>query len=246
MKKNEKHKFNHKSKINSKDKVKNRKNSKIVKEYPIKDKTSNRPTILLNNELSIVQNQNKKILNIQNPALVDQSTIRQFQSPEIISQMQPQTMVIPQPNSQPVIIANSGDNPSISNDNIPQNDSEIIFKVIPQEILCPHCKCIISTNTEEKCNFFSCIFYFIILIFPVFFVFYELCIDIEDCYCEFECRPSNDGCCCFPYCCRCPNRPTFKDCLCCCDVEHYCSHCGKLIGTRNACIEICPRCCRCC
>ena len=42
MKKNEKHKFNHKSKINSKDKVKNRKNSQIVKEYPIKDKTSNR------------------------------------------------------------------------------------------------------------------------------------------------------------------------------------------------------------
>ena len=126
MKKNEKHKFNHESKINSKDKVKNRKNSKIVKEYPIKDKTSNRPTILLNNELSIVQNQNKQILNIQNPVLVDQSTIRQFQSPEIISQMQPQTMIIPQPNSQPVIIANSGDNPSISIDNIPQNDSEII------------------------------------------------------------------------------------------------------------------------
>ena len=98
MKKNEKHKFNHKSKINSKDKVKNRKNSKIVKEYKIKDKTSNRPTILLNNELSIVQNRNKQILNIQNPVLVDQSTIRQFQSPEIISQMQPQTMIIPQPN----------------------------------------------------------------------------------------------------------------------------------------------------
>ena len=65
-------------------KVKNRKNSKIVKEYPIKDKTSNRPTILLNNELSIVQDQNKQILNFQNQALVDQSTNRQFQPPEII------------------------------------------------------------------------------------------------------------------------------------------------------------------
>ena len=180
MKRNEKRKSNHKSKIKPKDKIKIKKNSKIIKEYPIQDKTSNRPTILLNNELSIVQNQNKQILNIQNPVLVEQSTIRQFQSPEIISQMQPQTMIIPQQNSQPVIIANSGGAPPFSGNNIPPTGSQIIFRVKPQEILCPHCKCIISTNTEEKCNFFSCIFYFIILIFPVFFVFYELCIDIED------------------------------------------------------------------
>ena len=60
MKRNEKLKSNHKSKIKSKDKI----NSKIIKEYPIKDETSNRPTILLNNELSIVQNQNKQILNL--------------------------------------------------------------------------------------------------------------------------------------------------------------------------------------
>ncbi len=176
MKRNEKLKSNHKSKIKSKDKIKIKKNSKIVKEYPIEDKTSNRPTILLNNELSIVQNQNKQILNIQNPVLVDQSTIRQFQSPEIISQMQPQTMIIPQPNSQPVIIANSGGAPPFSGNNIPPTGSKIIFRVKQQEITCPYCNSIMLTNTEDKCNFCSCIIFF--LMFMSFFIaIYFVCID---------------------------------------------------------------------
>ena len=240
MKRNEKLKSNHKSKIKSKDKIKIKKISKIIKEYPIQDKTSNRPTILLNNELSIVQDQNKQILNFQNQALVDQSTNRQFQPPEIISQMQPQTMIIPQPNSQPVIIANSGGAPPFSGNNIPPTGSQIIFRVKPQEITCPYCNSIMLTNTEDKCNFCSCIIFFLMFI-SFFIAIYFTCIDIEDCYCKFEFR-SSDNCCCYPSCCRCPNREN----ACCCDVEHYCSHCGKLIGTRNSCVEMWPPCCRCC
>ena len=35
------------------------------------------------------------------------------------------------------------------------------------------------------------------------------------------------------------------DCRCCFDSYHYCQHCGKEIGRRNSCIEICP-CFDCC
>ena len=70
-------------------------------------------------------------------------------------------------------------------------------------------------------------------------------LDNEDCICEFSfdvlCAK---GFCCT--CCRCPSRNTLGDCQCCVDVEHYCSYCGKYIGIRNSCIEICPPCCRCC
>ena len=30
------------------------------------------------------------------------------------------------------------------------------------------------------------------------------------------------------------------DCKCCFDSYHYCQHCGKQIGKRNSCLELCP------
>ena len=174
--------------------------------------------------------------------------------------MQPQINMFPQQYSQPVIIANQGGLPpqnlyainqncvnNVDNVDNVNNVNNITFGGNPGNYLCPHCKMNVTSNIEDKCNCLTCIIYLIMfIIFPIYII-YVICIDIEYCSCEFECACTNDGLCCYPKCCSCPNRQSkYDNCQCCCDTQHYCSNCGKLIGTKNSCIEICPPCCRCC
>ena len=98
-----------------------------------------------------------------------------------------------------------------------------------------------KTNIDDKCNWRSCIAYLFIFIIPISLVIYCLCINNEDCFCEFDCKLGGDGC--YPTCCRCPTFKNVENCLCCFDINHYCPNCRKLIGTRNAWVDICPSCC---
>ena len=163
--------------------------------------------------------------------------------------------MFPQQYSQPVIIANQGEgippqNTYIINQNYDNNNNNInnvnniTFGGKPGTYLCPHCKMNITSYIEEKCNCLTCIIYLIMFLFFPAIIVYSMCIDIEYCRCEFECKCANNFPCACPKCCSCPNRKS--DGRDCCDTEHYCSNCGKLIGTRDSCVEICPPHCRCC
>ena len=147
--------------------------------------------------------------------------------------------------SQPVIVANMVEGfpqPFIKNQT---EDLTIEVGVKPEEIICPYCHQKISTIINDKCSCSSCFFYSVmIIIFPIFII-YIMCINIEDCICEFGCSFSANGCC-FPTCCRCISRDNLDGCLCCCDVDHYCPGCGNFIGKRDACLYICPSSCWCC
>ena len=51
-----------------------------------------------------------------------------------------------------------------------------------------------KTNIDDKCNWRSCISYLFIFTIPISLVIYCLCINNEDCFCEFDCKLGGDGC----------------------------------------------------
>ena len=132
----------------------------------------------------------------------------------------------------------------IRNNNQPI-DYKIKVRSKPIKVRCPYCGKIALTEVEDECNFVSLFIYMLMFIIFPLFVIWTFCFDFEECICEFGCKESREGCCCIPTCCVCPSRGTLDDCKCCFNVNHYCSNCGKFIGTRNACSSICPPCCNC-
>ena len=242
MEKSDNKRLSHKSQSKTKAKTKNKNNNIIKVNSILKKRTTmenipQKQNFNLNNKISIIQN-----LPIQDAASN--------------YQMQPQMNMFPQQYAQPVLISNQGggippqntyiiNQNSVINVNNINNVNNIEFGTKAGTYLCPNCQMNVSTNIQSQCNCCSfLIFALMMIIFPVFMT-YVMCIDIEDCRCEFGCGVSTNGCC-YPKCCSCPDRRTVADCNCCCDVEHYCSNCGKLIGTRDSLKEICPPCCRCC
>ena len=216
----EKHRFSHKSKEKVKDKTKIKEDSKNIK-----DNISQQQDLISQNQSN--QTQIKNILPIQDPSSLNQN--------------QNQGMIY----AYPVIIVNQGEGIPQTFINNQTNDSKIKVGIKPEGIICPHCHQKVLTIIDDKCNCCSFISYMImIIIFPIMY-FYLLCINIEECRCEFGCEPSNDGCCCFPTCCKCPSRHNLDRCLCCYDVSHYCPNCGNLIGIRDSCLDVCPPCCCC-
>ena len=106
------------------------------------------------------------------------------------------------------------------------------FTAIP--IICPFCQKNIITRIEETFNCCTCFLYiFIILLIPILLILavYSGCRNVH----------CNNGCDCTCACCV----GGTCDCKCCFDTDHYCSYCGKKIGSRNSCIELCP-CFSCC
>jgi hypothetical protein len=223
MEKSEKHRFNHKSKEKVKIKPNNKGDSK-----KIKDNISQQKDLISQNQSNLTQIKN--ILPIQDPSSLNQN------------QNQNQGMIY----AYPVIIINQGEGVPQTCINNQNKDSKIKVGIKPEEIICPYCHQKVLTVIDDKCNCCSFISYMImIIIFPIFYL-YLLCVNIEECRCELGCEAGNDGCCCVPTCCKCPSRNNLDGCLCCCDVNHYCPSCRNLIGTRDACLDVCPPYCYCC
>ena len=204
---------NSKTKVNHKNNIKGKK---------IKDKINQE-------EIIIKQNQSTKTKNQQSINSQDPSSINSLQNQQMIY-------------AQPVIIANSVKG-------VPQaciinqtKDLKIKVGSKPRKIECPYCHQPISTITENNCNCASFLAYILIFLIPPIFMIYITCINIEECRCECGCDGSDNGCC-FPTCCKCPNRHNLDDCLCCCDVTHSCPSCGGSIGKKDACSDICPSSC---
>ena len=234
MERNDKKKISHKSKRKSIDKTFIKRKSQIIKSRPKIDNIARRPTVLLNGELSLVQNPSHNLRKRRTVQLNAQSSYYH---------MQPQLIMFQQPNSNKSIIPNQLGDPALSvNQKI---DPKIEFGARPEKIKCPYCQRIMMTNIEDRCNCCSFFPYFLMFIVPFIIIFYIFCINVEYCACEFGCKVADNSCCFYPTCCSCVIRPNLDDCRCCLDVDHYCSHCGKLIGNRNACTDICPPCCRC-
>lgn len=221
MERSEKNRLSHKTKEKQ---IKPKGNSKKIKEP-----TQNN---LVNSKISIIPKESN-LKNNQNLPIQDAASYYQIK-PQNISSPQPVIVAVPGEGEAPQAC--------IINQTV---DGKIKFSRDPQQIICPYCRRNVLTTVEDKCNFFSIIIFFIMMTITPIFIFYLLVLDNKDCICEFSfdilCAK---GFCCT--CCRCPSRNTLGDCQCCVDVEHYCSYCGKYIGIRNSCIEICPPCCRCC
>ena len=233
---NEEHKTIQKPKIKSK--KNKRQNSELISMNPLKISNQNQQTMVINDAMSKEQMVVSQYSNQQNlPLQANQMFAQQSPQPIIITNRAeyavPQIPIIPYVNN-------------INNINNQPVNNIIRFRAVPQEFICPYCHKFMRTNLNNSCNCGSCLVYCFILVFPITLIFYMLCINITDCECVFECRTTSDGCGCFPTCCRCPERDNLDKCQCCCDVEHYCPYCGKLIGTRNAWGDICPPCCCCC
>lgn len=100
------------------------------------------------------------------------------------------------------------------------------YGFMPMLIICPYCQGNIMTKTEEIFSRPTCL----------------KCVASILCYilflpiiAFFHCYPSGRkgcNCSCFGEDCN---------CKCCYDVNHYCSNCGKLIGTRISEDELCPK-----
>ena len=112
------------------------------------------------------------------------------------------------------------------------------FGILSRESLCPFCQTNAPTKIEESFNCCTCfVYFFIILLIPILLILaaYSGCHNV---HCDHGCVCDCDCCCC---------RSTGCECKCCIDVNHYCSNCGKLLGTRDSCQELCPcfSCCLC-
>ena len=238
---------NHQKIHKTKSKKSNTHNSKIIVTNPIKISNQDQQTMILNDAAmskeQMVLSQNFNQQNI--PFQPYQMNTQQISQPVIISNSPeygvPQMQNIPYINN----INNINNVNNVNNVNNPQTiDIRIRLTSRTQEFACPYCHKIMKTNIDERCNCVSFLFYLLLFIIPPLIFIYAILIDITGCYCELECRACQDCCCFYPSCCRCPQREHL-DCRCCCDVNHYCPYCGKLIGTRNACDAICPPCCCC-
>ena len=103
------------------------------------------------------------------------------------------------------------------------------FGLVAMTTVCPFCQVSAPTKIEESFNCCTCFCYaFIILLIPILLILaaYSGCHNVH----------CNNGCDCSCECCAC----AACGCKCCIDVNHYCTNCGKLLGTRDSCTELCP------
>ena len=125
-------------------------------------------------------------------------------------------------------------NSYIINQVIPDKYANMKFGLIETPIVCPFCQQNTITRIEESfsCStFFMYILIILLVLAPIIF-----CLSIvED---RNRAHYDDDYCCYRRY--SCP--VCFTDCKCCIDVDHYCSNCGKKIGSRNSFAELCPCC----
>ena len=235
-----------KSRLDHNPKKKKHKGKSKKKQEQTKENNPYQNNILLNGEVSIIQNQlnqNQKKKNLP------------FQEADSYNQIQKQNMINSQSNPNSVIMINPGvEAPSAADINNQQDHSKIRLRSKPQEITCPYCHQNMKTSVEEEFNCASFIIYSLsFFLFPPLFLYFMTCATIEECKCIFSCEKYSwtwtfcfcccdcDCCCYYLSCCSCPEKD--KDGQCCfCDIEHYCSNCGKLIGRRDS-LHLCPPCC---
>ena len=117
----------------------------------------------------------------------------------------------------------------IDNQVNPDNFEAMKFGFVPTSMICPYCKNNTVTIIEETFNFGTCfLFVLIILLIPILIIVAAFS-GCKSAHYNRTCRC--DCCCCGTGSC---------DCKCCFDSYHYCQHCGKQIGKRNSCLELCP------
>ena len=146
---------------------------------------------------------------------------------------QPQQMTMPY--GQPVMMSGAlPSNPYIMNQINPIPVTPLKFGILSRESLCPFCQTNAPTKIEESFNCCTCLtYFFIIILIPILIILAaysggsNVRCDGGSCNCDCNCS-----------CSRCY-------CKCCFDVNHYCSNCGKLLGTRDSCHELCPCCSAC-
>ena len=148
-----------------------------------------------------------------------------YQNEQYLAQQQ---MMMPY--GQPVMM-NGGlpSNQYIVNQINPVAVTPLKFGVIAMTTVCPFCQVSAPTKIEESFNFCTCFcYFFIILLIPILLILaaYSGCHNVH----------CNNGCTCDCECCACAACA----CKCCIDVNHYCTNCGKLLGTRDSCTELCP------
>lgn len=110
------------------------------------------------------------------------------------------------------------------------------------KIVCPYCNQHSKTRIEQSFNICTCCTYiFIILLIPILIILaaYAGC---GASTCSSGCSSADCDCNC--NCCICGTGSS-SACNCCIDYNHYCSNCGKRIGGRDSCQELCP-CFSCC
>ena len=166
MEKSEKSRLDHNPKKKHKGKSKK-------KQEQTKENNPYRNNILLNGEVSIIQNQlnpNQKKQNLP------------FQEADSYNQIQKQNMINSQLNPNTVIMINPGvEAPSAADINNQQDHSKIRLRSKPQEITCPYCHQNIKTNVEEEFNCASFIIYSLsFFLFPPLFLYFMTCATIEE------------------------------------------------------------------
>lgn len=117
----------------------------------------------------------------------------------------------------------------IQNQTAPVSPVPLNFGLCSTQIICPYCNANAATRIEERFNCCSCICCLLnIILIPLLIC--SALTSSGDCNCNCDC---NCGC----------EKCNGK---CCCDINHYCPICGKMIGTRDSLKEICPILKRCC
>lgn len=175
------------------------------------------------------------------------------QMPVPIAPFQPQLYPVPgqpmyyqQPYGQPIMNNGTPGNPVQPNPYINNQVSPPLPSYVPlrfgfeaAKIVCPYCHQSSKTRIETSFNCCTCFTYiFLIILIPILIALalYSGCgagcsagwASSTDCDCNCNC--------CDGTCCVCAKT----SCRCCTDYHHYCVNCGKRIGTRDSCLELCP------
>ena len=232
--------LNKKMKTNPREKQKNKRKNKNLKQQIQNNEThipkSIKPAMLETNEIQGVQIMQglSEIQRMQ--GLSENQGIQmingQLLMPVTPIQNEPNTPQEVIPYSYPEMMNNIPGqalppNQYISNQMAPQPAEPLKFGFSPMLIICPYCQANINTKTEETFNCFTCGCYsFDILLIPIILLLLGAAGggECKDCSCSCDCACCGERC----------------NCKCCFDVNHYCMNCGKLIGTRDSLIELCP------
>ena len=218
MEKSEKHRFSMKPGLSPTEKSKKRRSSKMPESPQTQENQMRNPNIKLQGEVPVMQGQ-------------------QFYGMPQQQMMMPQQQMMMAPYGQGVMMntipgQSYNPNPYVINQIQPVPVTPLKFGYVSREIVCPYCQSTTLTKVEESFNCCTCFVYIIIiLLIPILLVLaaYAGCNNVHcnnGCDCDCRCN-----CCCYGETC---------DCKCCIDTNHYCANCGKLLGSRDSCVELCP------
>ena len=172
-------------------------------------------------------------LNLQDNDNPNSNVMMQQQVPIYQNQQYIANQQMMMPYGQPIMM-NGGlpSNQYIVNQINPISVTPLKFGFLAMTTSCPYCQTNAPTKIEESFNCCTCFcYFFIILLIPILLILaaYSGCHNVH----------CNNGCTCDCECCACATCAGCA-CKCCTDVNHYCSNCGKLLGTRDSCQELCP------